>query len=277
MIYCFDIDGTICTNTDGDYESALPINERIDKINSLYDSGNIVHFYTARGTQTGIDWRKLTQLQLKKWGVKYHKLMLGKPHFDILVDDKSVSDFTYFLPADLQVRLEKYSYSLSNRHFEQLKFIALKIIDTFKNGGKLFLAGNGGSFSQATHFGGELTGRFLQERQSLPAIVLGVNHVSMTAISNDYAYNQVFSREFEALCSPRDMLVTFSTSGASENIQSLHSKAKLLGIDYFSITSIKSTEFDDYALKVNSTETPIFKVHLYYTFLCTMIDEAFNV
>ena len=230
MIYCFDIDGTICTNTNGHYDQALPYPERIAQINKLYESGETIHLYTARGSTTGIDWREFTESQLAQWHLKYHKLMLKKPHYDLMIDDKSVSDTSFFMPEPLKSTLNKYASSLNFQHFNQLDTIAQTIIDVFNSNGTLFLAGNGGSYSQAEHFGGELTGRFLKYRRPLPAYVLGSNHVSMTAISNDYSYQQVFSREFDALCSGNDLLISFSTSGTSPNILTLHDQAKLSSV-----------------------------------------------
>lgn len=91
MKYCIDIDGTICTNTDGKYDLAEPLPLAIDRVNSLYNDGHYIFFYTARGTTTGIDWSEMTQLQLQKWGVKYHKIIFGKPDADIFIDDKAIS------------------------------------------------------------------------------------------------------------------------------------------------------------------------------------------
>jgi len=82
-----DIDGTICTNTDGDYESAIPFPEVIKKINNKYTDGYKIIYWTARGATTGINWSKLTNKQLKKWGVKYHSLEF-KPHYDLFICDK---------------------------------------------------------------------------------------------------------------------------------------------------------------------------------------------
>ena len=65
-VYCFDIDGTICTNTDGDYEQAIPFKEVIEKINHLYDMGHKIVFYTGRGSTTGIDWYDFTKKQLRE-------------------------------------------------------------------------------------------------------------------------------------------------------------------------------------------------------------------
>ena len=89
--YCFDIDGVICTNTYGDYEKAEPIKYFIAQINSLYDFGHKIVLFTARGATTGLDWRDLTEKQMKSWGVRYHELIFGKPHFDLMVDDRAMS------------------------------------------------------------------------------------------------------------------------------------------------------------------------------------------
>jgi dTDP-glucose 4,6-dehydratase len=89
--YCIDIDGTICTNTDGAYEEARPFLDRIAAINKLYDSGAKIVMFTARGSTTGLNWRKLTEHQLERWGLKYHELHLGKPFADLYIDDKGVN------------------------------------------------------------------------------------------------------------------------------------------------------------------------------------------
>ena len=91
MTYCFDIDGTICSNTEGSYKEASPYNDIIGKINKLYYEGNIIYFFTARGSTTGIDWRDTTENQLNNWDVKYHKLFFGKPSADIYIDDKCIN------------------------------------------------------------------------------------------------------------------------------------------------------------------------------------------
>ena len=89
MIYCFDIDGTLCTKTDGAYERAQPFPNRIEFVNLLYVQGHVVKLFTARGSTTGIDWRTFTERQMQEWGVKYHELILGKPEADIFIDDKA--------------------------------------------------------------------------------------------------------------------------------------------------------------------------------------------
>ncbi len=96
MRYCFDIDGTICSNTNGDYKSALPLIDRIQKINDLYDEGNEILLFTARGSTTNVDWKDFTEQQLSEWGVKFHELLFNKPEADLFIDDKGVSDSLFF-------------------------------------------------------------------------------------------------------------------------------------------------------------------------------------
>lgn len=93
--YCFDIDGTICNNTDGNYPQAIPYTNRIDLINRLFDEGNTIIFFTARGATSGIDWAEFTQNQLINWGVKFHTLYM-KPYYDIMIDDKAMNDTAFF-------------------------------------------------------------------------------------------------------------------------------------------------------------------------------------
>ncbi len=94
--YCFDLDGTLCTNTEGDYEEALPFSERIQLVNKLFDEGNEITIFTARGSETGIDWQELTHRQLKFWGLKYNRLILGKPFAHKYIDDRGMSDIDFF-------------------------------------------------------------------------------------------------------------------------------------------------------------------------------------
>jgi hypothetical protein len=91
-IYCFDIDDTICRTNGLDYKSSVPIVERIEKINRLFEEGHTIKLLTARGSKTGIDWTEVTKSQLEAWGLKYHELQLGKPFADFYIDDKAISD-----------------------------------------------------------------------------------------------------------------------------------------------------------------------------------------
>ncbi len=96
MIYCIDIDGTICSKDNEDYNFAVPYEDRIKIINKLYDEGNKIIFFTARGSATGIDWEDITKKQLDEWQVKYHELRFGKPHADVFIDDRAKDLFNWF-------------------------------------------------------------------------------------------------------------------------------------------------------------------------------------
>ena len=93
LIYV-DIDETICTRVDArnlDYSQAQPMRHKIDKVNRLYDNGNTIVYWTARGTKTGINWFQVTYNQLVQWGCKFHELRMGKPAYDIMYCDKTKS------------------------------------------------------------------------------------------------------------------------------------------------------------------------------------------
>jgi hypothetical protein len=92
-----DLDNTLCTTIGVDYKNSTPKANRIERINKLYEKGNIITIYTARGSGSGIDYKNLTLHQLKSWGVKFHNLSVGeKPVYDLLIDDKALSDKEYF-------------------------------------------------------------------------------------------------------------------------------------------------------------------------------------
>lgn len=101
MKYCFDIDGTICSNTYGDYEKAEPYYSRIEKIKELVSNGHEVYFFTARGSETGIDWSILTQSQLSSWGLPTDNIFFGKPSADLYIDDRAISDKYFFTKKNL--------------------------------------------------------------------------------------------------------------------------------------------------------------------------------
>jgi hypothetical protein len=105
--YVIDIDGTICNNGDCGsckYEGSTPIPERIEKINALYDEGNTIKYFTARGmgrykddgAEATAKFYSLTRMQLDIWGCKYHELILGKPSGDIYIDDKGMNADDFF-------------------------------------------------------------------------------------------------------------------------------------------------------------------------------------
>ena len=97
MIIYVDIDETIALTPDcRNYSLAAPIEKNIEKINKLYDEGNTIVYWTARGTGSGIDWSETTKEQFVQWGVKYHELKFGKPQYDLFVDDKNINSERFF-------------------------------------------------------------------------------------------------------------------------------------------------------------------------------------
>ena len=98
MVIYVDIDDTICESDKKglDYNKSSPIKARISKINDLYASGNTIIYWTGRGTLTGVDWREVTLRQLEEWGAKYHGLVMGKPAFDLFIDDKNINSEEFF-------------------------------------------------------------------------------------------------------------------------------------------------------------------------------------
>jgi D-sedoheptulose 7-phosphate isomerase len=160
--------------------------------------------------------------------------------------------------------------------------VADKIIAMYKSGGKLLIAGNGGSAADAQHFAGELLARFMTERQSLPALALHADTSSMTAWSNDYDYTSYFARLVEGFGERKDILFGISTSGNSKNILSAVTAAKKKGI--FTIGLLgrdggKLKEQCDMCIVVPSKDTPriqeshILIIHI----ICQLVDDSFPV
>nr|WP_149894014.1 D-sedoheptulose 7-phosphate isomerase [Roseibium aestuarii] len=105
-----------------------------------------------------------------------------------------------------------------------------------RGGGKLLLAGNGGSSAEAQHMAAEYVGRFLADRPGLPAIALTTDSSILTALGNDYGFETVFSRQVETLGKPGDVLMVYSTSGRSPNILKAVGRAKALGMTVIGFT-----------------------------------------
>lgn len=97
MIIFVDIDETICYYEGGrDYKLAKPYYDRIEKINKLYKDGNTIVYWTARGSITQQNWFEITYNQLNEWKCKFHELRMGKPAYDLFIDDKNINSDTFF-------------------------------------------------------------------------------------------------------------------------------------------------------------------------------------
>jgi len=95
-VYIVDIDNTICISNGSDYTNSQPLYDRIEKINNLYSQGNRIIYWTARGGNSGIDWTDKTHSQLAAWGCMYDEIRMGKPVYDVWIDDKAINSEEYF-------------------------------------------------------------------------------------------------------------------------------------------------------------------------------------
>jgi len=133
------------------------------------------------------------------------------------------------------------------------------MIDAFRGGNKVLLFGNGGSAADAQHIAAEFVGRFAFDRPPLPALELSVNTSCVTAISNDYGFDLVFSRQIEALGQRGDVAVGISTSGQSPNVLQAMATAKKIGLHTVGLTGSagrKLASAVDHCICVPSYETP---------------------
>ena len=136
---------------------------------------------------------------------------------------------------------------------------ATVVIEAFRAGNKLLVAGNGGSVADAHHFVAELVGRFKRERRALPAISLDANPSAFTAISNDYSFGQVFARQIEAIANTGDVFFGISTSGNSENILEAIKAARNAGCKVVGLTGKTGGKMGgmcDFLINIPSEETP---------------------
>lgn len=152
------------------------------------------------------------------------------------------------------------------------------LVGALAAGQKILIMGNGGSAADAQHMAAELVGRFLLERKALPAIALTTNTSNLTAIGNDYGYDDIFKRQVEALTQPGDVLIGISTSGNSRNVLSAMKLGSQLGAKTIGLLGRDGGEIGrcvDLNLTVPSQETPrIQEAHLVIIhILCDLIEK----
>ncbi len=148
---------------------------------------------------------------------------------------------------------------LHNKQVENIEKAARLIIAAFITDCKLLIFGNGGSAADSQHMAAELVGRFKKERRALPAIALTTDTSSMTAIANDYGYDEIFSRQVEALGKPGDIALGISTSGKSKNVINALKKAKMAGMKTIGLTGAEGgtiKELCDVTISAGSKNTP---------------------
>ncbi len=161
---------------------------------------------------------------------------------------------------------------------QAIEDVAKKMIDVYRSGGKVLIAGNGGSAGDAQHMAGELINRFYFDRKGLPCIALTTDTSTMTAISNDYSFDIVFRKQIEANGNAGDMFFGISTSGGANNIMEAVAESREKGMVTVCMTGAKPCALHDacdYALKAPSQETPriqechILMIHM----ICAIVER----
>jgi D-sedoheptulose 7-phosphate isomerase len=155
------------------------------------------------------------------------------------------------------------------------------IIDTLERGNKILICGNGGSAADAQHIAAEFVGRYETERKALPAIALTTDTSALTALTNDYNFERVFSRQIEALGKASDLLIAISTSGNSANVLSAVMSARNIGCNTLAMTGSKGKKLAslcDISLMIPSERTArIQEGHITVAHIwCEMIDSKFK-
>lgn len=156
------------------------------------------------------------------------------------------------------------------------------LIKTFKNKNKILICGNGGSSADSQHLTAEFVGRFKKERKALNVEALSTNTSILTAIGNDYSFDNIFSRQVEAKGCKSDILIGISTSGNSTNVVEAFKQAKKQGIITIAMTgnaeNMEIEQYSDYILKVPSTNTArIQEAHTFlYHVIAEMVEKEFE-
>lgn len=163
-------------------------------------------------------------------------------------------------------------------YINQVEEVGLKLSEIILKGNKILLAGNGGSAADAQHFAGEIVGRFLKERDAIPAISLCVDPSVMTCIGNDYGYDEVFARQIQGIGFVGDAFIGISTSGNSQNIINAVIEAKKKGmyiVGFLGKDGGNLKRLCDVALIAPSNSTPrIQEIHTFTVhMLCEMIEK----
>ncbi len=165
------------------------------------------------------------------------------------------------------------------RMLKNIEHVANVIIDAYKNGKKVLVAGNGGSAADAQHIAGELVSKFYFERAGLSATALTVDTSILTAIGNDYGFEKVFSRQIQAQGRAGDVFIAISTSGNSRNIVEAIKEARLQEMISVGLTGANACEMDglcNYIIKVPSAETPKIQeshIMLAHT-ICALVEKS---
>jgi D-sedoheptulose 7-phosphate isomerase len=152
------------------------------------------------------------------------------------------------------------------------------IVASIKNGGTVYICGNGGSAADAQHIAGEFIGRFKRERKAFPAVALSTDTSVLTCVANDYSYEDIFARQVEGLAKQGDILWAFSTSGTSPNIIAAAKLANQIGAKVLAFTGKADTPLEkisDIAVTIDAPNTAAAQeIHqLAYHTICDLVEE----
>lgn len=159
---------------------------------------------------------------------------------------------------------------------DRIEKICKCVVETLRSGNKIMICGNGGSASQSQHFAAEIVGRYQKERKGYPAVALTVDTSILTSISNDYSFEDVFSRQVEAIGRKGDLLIGLSTSGKSSNIVKAFRTAKNMGIKTIAILGKKGSiaDLSDLYIELDGSTPRVQEAHLLLIhIICSFIDE----
>jgi D-sedoheptulose 7-phosphate isomerase len=164
--------------------------------------------------------------------------------------------------------------------FETIAAVAEAITSVLRQGGTIYLCGNGGSAADAQHIAGELVGRFTRERRALAAVALSTDTSVLTCIANDYSYEKVFARQAEALVRKGDILWAFSTSGTSANIIAAAQVAWEKGARVISFTGKRNSKLEQisdicFCADAESTARSQEIHQLAYHIICDIVEDEF--
>ena len=186
------------------------------------------------------------------------------------------------IKTSIEESIKLKSQILNSSLINQIEKVGLLVVHSLQNGGKIFFAGNGGSFADSQHLAAEFISRFLFNRDALPAIALGTNSSIMSAISNDFDYKNIFSRELHALGSSKDIFIPITTSGNSKNLIEAVKIANNKGLKSIAITGATGGALNELCecIKVPSTNVArIQECHIMIGHLLCQIaeDEIFKL
>jgi D-sedoheptulose 7-phosphate isomerase len=206
-------------------------------------------------------------------------LQINRPLYPLALDGRNADSLAFVTRHFTDSRRVMEEACKSRELAVELISIAETITTSLKRGGRLYLAGNGGSAGDAQHIAGEFLSRLNYDRAPLPAVALTTDTSVLTAIGNDYGYEQVFERQIRGLARPEDVFIAISTSGRSPNIIAALRAARSIGtttVGFTGRSGAAMTEHCDLLLHAPSDATPLIQqIHITAAHaICGLVEQA---